>query len=67
MWCPDTDDLIEEIQRAARCFKRKFGVRPNTCRLNGSGILKEAKDIRIVPDATITPGHFLLCCEEVEK
>jgi hypothetical protein len=66
-WQPETDDLIDEIRRAARRFQKRFDRRPNVCRMRGAGILKASRGIRIVNDETITPGHFLLCYEEEEN
>lgn len=72
LWMPDDtlQTLADEIDRAARHFQTKTGKRPAICRMKAHGIpsgIKTVYGIRIVPDETITPGHFLLCYEEVEN
>lgn len=65
-WLPELEDLAEDMCEAVVRFQVKFGKRPNVCRMRDSEF-KTVYGIKIIPDETVLPGHFLLCCEEAKN
>lgn len=62
--------FAEKIEAAARRYREKFGVRPNTCYVNpaslpdGNGHLRQ---IKVVATPIILPNHFWLGVAEPES
>jgi hypothetical protein len=67
-------DTVLKIQEAARRYKEKFGVAPNTCYVNqadsGEGELKlsfqgtQAALLRVIPASNVLLHHFWVGIEE---
>jgi len=71
LWMPNEKawKMAEEILKAAPRFQQKFGKYPTTCHTRQEDLPDDYETmagIKIVPDGTITPGHFLLT-EEIEN
>jgi hypothetical protein len=67
-------ETVLKIQEAARRYKEKFGVAPNTCYVNqadfGVGELKlslqgtQAASLRVIPASNVLLHHFWVGIEE---
>lgn len=72
LWVPEneTGEFVWEMRQAARRFREKFKVFPNVCHMRAGDIPEGAKSvagIKIVPDETITSGHWFFTVEEDDE
>ncbi len=70
-------ELTAKVEDAARRYKDKFGVAPNTCYVNKGAITGDSlmvalesvkgKRVRILPAPNILPHHFWIGVEEARE
>jgi hypothetical protein len=78
LWFDNSADrgLAAKIEDAARRYREKFGVAPNTCYVNSAALdggeitlpLRPAQEspVRVLPATNVLPHHFFLGVEERE-
>lgn len=60
-------DLAEKVARAARRYRQKFGVPPDTCYVHPStldGRARQVNGVRVAPLPSVLPDHFWVGREE---
>ncbi len=70
-------ELEAKVEDAAKRYRDKFGVFPDTCYVNRSAVVGSAavlspaafhgKSIRIVPAGNVLPHHFWIGVEDVRE
>lgn len=73
LWLPEAvtvdTPFVWQMRQAVRCFREKFSARPTVCRMRASDVpegVKTVAGIKIVPDETITSGHWFFTAEVLD-